>query len=355
MQPKTILLLVLLLLAGCAADPKQKHGPAAEPAAGQEPKLEDRKTTPPTPVEKVASDFIAVTPPSANGLRDVSFSPDGTTIVVSGGTVFKGDVKVHDARTGKLIRSYSGGFGCAAFSCDGKRLAAAGRDCVKVWQSNTGELWKSLPAGETMVTRVAFAPGDKYLAASDFGGNAYIWDLVTGNKVHTLETPMLRKVSNWVLDIAWSQDGKRLASAGHQAVFVWDTETGKAIHKLSNFATIVAFTADGKTLVTNSEAGTPETKLWDAESGKEVRTIEIGSISAVFHPDGKRLVIGDNDGNVGTWDLATGKALKSFRAQEKQITRLAFCPHGKTFATASFDDRRVRIWDAAKLDEATKE
>jgi WD40 repeat protein len=161
---------------------------------------------------------------------------------------------------------------------------------------------------------------------------------------------MVRKVSNWVLDIAWSNDGKRLASAGHQALFVWDTATGKAIHKLSEFATIAAFTADGKTLVSN--AGTSETKLWDAASGKELRTIPVRSLSAVFHPDGKRLVLGDNDGNVSTWDVATGKALQSFRAQEKPIVRLAFRPHGKTFATASMEERTVRIWDAAKLDEA---
>jgi len=349
MMLKMILLFVPLLLAGCGADPNTKAGPVVQTP---EAKSKEQEAGQPASLGKVESDFLAVTPPLEGKLHDVSFSPDGTMIVASAGNVFKGEVTVHDAKTGKPIRSYSGGYGCAAFSFDGKLLAAAGRDSVKVWESDTGKLTKSLPTDETMVTRVAFAPGDKHLAASSFAGKVYIWESATGNKVHTLETPMLRKASNWVLDIAWSKDGKRLASAGHQAAFVWDTETGRSLHKLSDFATIVAFTADGKTLMTNSD--TRETKLWDAESGKEVLAMKFRSSCAVFHPDGKRLAIGDNDGNIGTWDLATGNALKSFRAHEKQISRIAFAPNGKTFATACFDDRTVRIWNASKLDEAAK-
>ena len=295
-------------------------------------------------------DFLAATPTAVDRLWDVSFSPDGTIILAGAGNVWKGEVAIYEAKTGKVIRSLPGSYGCAAFSSDGKLLAAPIRDGIKIWESGTGKELKSWAEGPPMITRIAFSPDDKYLAAASFGGDVKIWDTTKWTAVRSLETPMVKKASNWVLDFAWSKDGKHLVSAGHQAILLWDVKTGKRLHKFGTFATCVALSPDGKTLAANSDEKEDVINLWDINSGRQIRKITLlsGARSIAFHPEGKRIISGDASGNLQTCDLDSGKALSSFKAHEKGVARIAFAPDGKTFATAS-DDATVRVWPVEKL------
>src|SRR5262249_9882078 len=79
--------------------------------------------------------------------------------------------------------------------------------------------------------------------------------------------------------VAYSPDGKRLASAGggpaRRGEFIlWDLENGKAVFTLkghTNGITAVAFSPDGKWLATASHDRT--VKLWDTRTGKPVATL----------------------------------------------------------------------------------
>jgi WD40 repeat protein len=72
--------------------------------------------------------------------------------------------------------------------------------------------------------------------------------------------------------LAFSADGKRLATASHdRTVKIWDPSTGRSMLTLAGFAkeTCLAFSADGNRLAASAMDGT--IRLWDA---KPVATAE---------------------------------------------------------------------------------
>ena len=69
-----------------------------------------------------------------------------------------------------------------AFSPDGERLASAGGDgTVKVWNSRTGRVIRTIPnAHERFACSVAFHPDGKHLASVGADEQVKVWDLTTG-------------------------------------------------------------------------------------------------------------------------------------------------------------------------------
>ena len=109
--------------------------------------------------------------------------------------------------------------------------------------------------------------------------------------------------------MAFSPDGKHLACAGGTQiggeVKVYNVQTGQELHSLKGHTDgvrDVAFSSDGKRLASASWDGT--VKVWDALTGQELLTLPIGADagSVAFSPDGHRLASGRRDGTVMIWD-----------------------------------------------------
>jgi WD40 repeat protein len=78
----------------------------------------------------------------------------------------------------KVLRGHLGPVGGAAFSPDGRRLAAGGtdaREAVKLWDLATQRELLSLQGEGEYFVRVAFSPDRNTLAAVSFDGIAHLW------------------------------------------------------------------------------------------------------------------------------------------------------------------------------------
>jgi WD40 repeat protein len=237
--------------------------------------------------------------------------PAGKLLAVPCGS----DVVLFDARTGACLRGLRGHAGRvlqAAFSPDGKRLAAVSDEAaapVKFWDPNTGQetLALTLPPEHGRRT-LAWGPDGRRFATGGTDGTVRVWDASSGEKLF-----VLRGHTKYLHGVAFSPDGRRIASSSVDGtVRVWDAEKGEQIRTLKGHTSWVGgvlFSPDGKWLA----SGSNELILWDARTLERVRTIPRQSAWLAWSPDGRTLLAGGmDDRTITRWDAATGKELSRF-------------------------------------------
>ena len=75
-------------------------------------------------------------------------------------------------------------------------------------------------------------------------------------------------------------------------------------------------------------------------------SIKRRSRAVAFSPDGKTVLTGSDDGTARLWDAATGKPIGPPLPHQDAVNAVAFSPDGKTVLTGSWD-KTARLWDAA--------
>ncbi|KAI0909671.1 WD40 repeat-like protein [Ustulina deusta] len=205
------------------------------------------------------------------------------------------------------------------------------------------------------VNAIAFSPDGKTLASASVLGTIRLWDAVTGTRRQTLG-----KHSSAVDAVAFSPDGKALASGLRDGIIqLWDVATSvcrQTLEEHTTSVTAVVFSCDGKTLASASDDNT--VRLWDiTATPPNSRTFEghIHSVySAAFSPDGKILASASSDKTVRLWDItAILPKSKTVEGHSGWITMLRFSPDGKMLASAA-DDKIVRLWDTTATSPSNK-
>jgi WD40 repeat protein len=274
-----------------------------------------------------------------------------------------------------LTLKYTGEGHGVAYSPDGKRLASASGEQVKVWDAQTG---KELRTFEGSAASVTFSPDGKRLAIAGQGGEPGVMEGLDGVKVRDAETGQdlltIQGQAGPIENVIFSPDGKRLATLSSIArrdgkpmaseIKVLDAQTGQALFTLKPEEVLnqalprrsfggLTFSPDGKRLASNdNEMGLGTSgmlKVWDAETGKEQLSLKAHSgkdASVAFSPDGKRLASSSRrDNTIKVWDAETGQDLLTLKGHTGGVPCVVFSPDGKRLASASLDNT-VKVWDA---------
>jgi len=204
-----------------------------------------------------------------------------------------------------------------AWSWDGSRLA----DPTHVWDTGTGKLLSQLqdPAQQHTPDQVAWSPDGKRLASADSLNMQppVIWEAQTGKVLFTLqvETGELRPL--W-LGLAWSPDGKKLAAVGalmhpdsgadEGMILIWDAETGKQEQLLTT--------------------GMNDYRLW----------------TVAWSPDGRFMAVGSTGSDIFLWDVAGSIPLAKLGGHTDISDQLAWSLDGTRLASVARDGTLL-IWD----------
>ncbi|WP_238951452.1 hypothetical protein [Kitasatospora sp. A2-31] len=256
--------------------------------------------------------------------------------------------------------------GEVVFSPDGRLLAGVGlHGALELWDTtephHPASRTELLPGLDTGVMSAAFSPDGKLLAAGS-DGHLRLWDVTDPARP---KAGADLRTNGGVDAIAFSPDGGRLAAGDDKQVRVWDLTVPSSPAPLgellgqSDIVTRLRFGRDGNVLVVGALGGNPTdaaVQVWDltglAASTPRSTALRVegrGTMSWFsMSPDGKEVAVAAVGGTVHRWDIdnpaAPAPLGEPLPGHGRLPESLAYSPDGRNLAVAG-DDGVIRLWD----------
>ncbi len=257
------------------------------------------------------------------------------------------DLFVWDLKSGKRVGTMKGSdyeITSAAISGDGKTIAAACGDKVRLWDVERGGRNRILLGKPHSASLLAFSPDGSKIACGGRDDQITIWDVQSGRRLR-----ILYGGSNF-FTLSFNTDGSRIIASSFSNAQVWDAITGQLVKSYPTgrrFGMCSAMSPDSKLVAVGYNA---QIRLLEADTGTELRRFwsPSGSTSSArdvtFSPDGKTSVFASDDGTAKLFDVASGAELRIFKGDSQAISSVAFTRDGKWLAIGD-KYRGVKLWE----------
>jgi WD40 repeat protein len=242
------------------------------------------------------------------------------------------------ARVGTVRLRHEGAIlGDVALSADHAMLVVADRGAVRVWDAADGKLRRAID--DIGVEELALSPDGKTLAYTNESGCLNLVDLTTGKEIRRLIDGLGPRIHK----LAFSPDGKRLASGGHDVVRLWDPAAGEEVRKWEDYkgdVTRLSFSADGARLAFQMDR---RGRAVETAAGKLLADFECFDI--LLAPDGGSAALTAAADRIELRSVPEGKKVREI--QDAASFPAAFSPDGKTLIAARPGGGATRLFDAA--------
>ncbi|MHC4451252.1 MAG: WD40 repeat domain-containing serine/threonine protein kinase [Planctomycetota bacterium] len=293
----------------------------------------------------------------------VSFSPDGRRIVSGGWDGFAtkpGNIRIWDAASGEPVASWGAPdriVESLVVTPDGGRIFACGRGVADDWEANALEAWDaetgeslSAPAGD--FAQVTLTVDGRVLAVAEIDV-VRLFDAATMNPLGSLQHTAP------IESIAFRRDGERVAAVtddGALRVWALDVKRPEADKPLIDVprrsdavlghGTKLRYSRDGTRLFRTSRVD-HVVRVTDAEDDRLVDSMR-GHGAPVFDvivaPDSDRVFTGGDDNRVLIWEAGSLEQIVALSGHQSYVFALALSPDGKTLVSGS-GDGTLRVWN----------
>lgn len=208
------------------------------------------------------------------------------------------------------------------------------------------------PPGYQPVLALALAPepsGGR--VAFGRGGTLVVEETSGGTNRRTLGSVPAHRDA--VRAVAWSPDGRRIATGGFREVTVRDAETLEVVwgisSNLTGRVTALRFTPHGGALLVGEggPGGAGWVRVYEAEGGQPLAAWVAHPDSILdlsVSPDGGMLATAGVDRLVKTWELVSHKELARLEGHTGAVTGVAFHPSERELVSVGAD-RQLKLWD----------
>ena len=260
-------------------------------------------------------------------VRAVAFSPNGTTLATASND---GTIKLWETAFGRELASIpayadlpmnpipeNNNLGLT-FTPDGTHLAAVGMSPVpRVWDVAAGKSVMAMYGHDYNVPAVAMSRDGSQIATVGVEGQVIVWDGKTGRQILAQPTSIYGS-----LDVAFGPNGRFLVTADDDGVArVWDMDAAageRLVFALAGHGAAVravAFSGDGRFIATSSAK---LTRIWDAQTGQQLYTLP-GHTRVItdikFSPDSRHLASSSADGTVRVYVLPVDELMQLARSR----------------------------------------
>lgn len=208
------------------------------------------------------------------------------------------------------------------------------------------------------IKRIAWSRDGRYLASTGiFSIGDMVWDAKTGKPVMTAK-------KKWAAPgggIGISPDGRYLITSpaiestteNRLAATLWDLQSRKIVRHLTgphhgdpllNDIGYAMFSPEGRFLILAYPQGKKSIGVYDASSWELIRSFGYENVPArsmALSPDARHLALGSFNGIAQVWDYHTGTLVKEFRAQTGSVEAMDYSPDGKFLVTGGNNNQSM--------------
>jgi WD40 repeat protein len=198
---------------------------------------------------------------------------------------------------------------------------------------------------------LAFSPDGRLMAsggAEAGGGLVMLWNVASAQRIHQFQGH-----TDWVWSVAFSPDGKELASTGSDGTIRrWDVAQGRLLKTIDTAQAPkhwLAYSRNGRELITSESGGT--LRVWERTSGAESRAQRLGP-SVFFQPAlsaAGRLIVAGIDRSIVLVEYPTLKTIRRFPASPVYGPVIAISPDGQRIASVDSNHVYLSTLDGTRI------